>query len=507
METIPALQQALGNMFQPNVFLAVFAATIASIIVGVLPAVTGALLVIMVLPFTFGADPIVAMPVMCALLASSGMGGSITSVLTGIPGDNANAPTVLDGFAMTRNGQAGRALGLALTVGVVSCYFGVALSILIIPLLTPILMKFKTVEMLLIIIMALLFLSVLTKGSRIKGLISAGIGLTLSCVGLHVASGIERLTFGNLYLYNGIEVSTVLMGVLAVPTLLELHAEGVAIAPAGTAATGNLTVLLQGAKEFFTRHLFVGLRGSLIGYVIGIAPALGSTTAVWIAYAQAKQSSKKPEEFGNGAPEGIVAPESARAVCAPGDLLTTLVFGIPGSSIMVVIMAAFMMMGIQPGPTLVIEHTALAFQMILTMALGVTIAAVICFLGAPMMVKITRVSPQIIFVVLMPIIVLGAYVAREFAVDIIFIGITSLLGLCLKRFGFSAPAIILGFVLGNLMERTLLRSIALHGVALFWSSPTAMVLTAIILIAIFWGPIQSLIARIRGKKAAGEGQA
>jgi putative tricarboxylic transport membrane protein len=253
--------------------------------------------------------------------------------------------------------------------------------------------------------------------------------------------------------------------------------------------------------------VYVWLRGTLLGYFVGIAPALGSTAAVWVAYAQAKQSSKKPEEFGNGSPEGIVAPESARAVCATGDLLTTLVFGIPGSSIMVVIMAAFMMMGIQPGPTLVIEHTALAFQMILTMGLGVTIAAVVCFFGAPLMVRITRVSPHMLFGVLMPIIVLGAYVAREYAVDIIFIGITSFIGLCLKRFGFSAPSIVLGFVLGNLFERTLIRSVDLHGVTLFWSSPTAIVLTAIILIAIFWRPIQSLMGRIRGKKAAGEGKA
>jgi putative tricarboxylic transport membrane protein len=376
-----------------------------------------------------------------------------------------------------------------------------------IPLLVPILMKFKTVEMLLIIIIAMLFIAVLTKGSRVKGLISAGIGLTLSCVGLHVASGLERLTFGNLYLYNGIEVSTVLMGVLAVPTLLELHAEGVAIAPPDAGSAGKMAELLKGAKEIFTKHVYVWLRGTLLGYFVGIAPALGSTAAVWVAYAQAKQSSKKPEEFGNGSPEGIVAPESARAVCATGDLLTTLVFGIPGSSIMVVIMAAFMMMGIQPGPTLVIEHTALAFQMILTMGLGVTIAAVVCFFGAPLMVRITRVSPHMLFGVLMPIIVLGAYVAREYAVDIIFIGITSFIGLCLKRFGFSAPSIVLGFVLGNLFERTLIRSVDLHGVALFWSSPTAIVLTATILITILWGPIQSLMGRIRGKKAAEEGKA
>jgi len=168
METIPALIQAFGTMFQPVVFLAVLAATVISLIVGVIPAITGALMVIMVLPFLFGADPIVAMPFLCALLASSGMGGAITSVLTGIPGDNANAPATIDGFAMTRKGQAGRALGLAIATAVLAALFGVVLSILIIPLMAPILMSFKTVEMLLIIIVALLFLAVLTKAPGSK---------------------------------------------------------------------------------------------------------------------------------------------------------------------------------------------------------------------------------------------------------------------------------------------------------------------------------------------------
>jgi len=241
--------------------------------------------------------------------------------------------------------------------------------------------------------------------------------------------------------------------------------------------------------------------------LIGIAPALGSTSAVWIAYAQAKQSSKNPDEIGKGSPEGIVAPEAARGVCATAGLLTTLVFGIPGSAIMVVLLAAFLMMGVQPGPTLVIEHTALAFQMIMTMALSVLIGAVICYFGAPLMVKITRVSPHYLFAFLSPLIVLGAYVAREFNVDIIVIGLTSLLGLCIKRFGFSAPSIILGFVMGNLFERFLIRAVDLYGPGLFWSSPISIVLTAIIVIAIFWEPIKSLIGRMRGGKAAVEGGA
>jgi TctA family transporter len=447
------------------------------------------------------------MPILCALSAASGVGGSVTTVLTGIPGDNANAATVMDGFAMTRKGEGGRSLGLALSTNVTAAWFGVGLSILVIPLMKPILMQFKSVEMLLIIILALLFLSVLTKGSRIKGLISAGIGLTLSCVGYQSASGVDRLTFGNLYLYDGIEVATVLMGVLAVPTLLELVAEGVPIAPEGTGNAGRLSELLRGTKELFSKHMLVWLRGTIIGYVVGIAPALGSVTAVWISYAQAQQSAKNQDEFGKGAPQGIVAPESARAVCAPGDLLTTLVFGIPGNSIMVVILAAFLMMGVQPGPSLVIEHTALAFQMILTMGVSILIAGIVLFFGAPILVKITRVSPHMMFGILIPLIVLGAYVTREFGLDVMVIGITSLLGLCLKRFGYSAPAIILGFVMGDLFERYFIRSLDLFGGALFWSSPVAIVLTAIIVLSIVWGPAKSMIGRLRGGKVIVEGQA
>jgi TctA family transporter len=506
MDTIPALMEAFGNMFQPIAFLAVVAATLVSMIVGVLPAVSGSLLIIMILPFLFGADPIIAMPILCALLVASGLGGSVTAVLAGIPGDNPNAATVLDGFSMTRKGEGGRALGLAIGTGVGSAVLGVVLSIIIIPLMAPILMTFKSVEMFLIIVLALLFLSVLTKGSRVKGLMSAGIGLTMACIGFQPSSGIDRLTFGNLYLYDGLEVSTVLLGILAVPTLLELIAEGMPIAPEGGSA-GKPSELLQGIKEVFSKHFFVWLRANLIGYVIGIAPALGSGTAVWIAYAQAKQSAKNQDEFGSGAPQGIIAPEAARAVCNSADLLTTLVFGIPGSSIMVVLLAAFLMMGIQPGPALVIEHTALSFQMIMTMGLSVIVAGVILFFGSPLLVKITRVSPHIMFVVLIPLIILGAYVARAFSMDIIVIGIASLMGLCVKRFGLSAPSIILGFVMGDLFEKYLIRSTSLFGVGLFWSSPAAIAITALIVLIFVWGPAKSQIQRLRGGKVAAGGAA
>jgi TctA family transporter len=302
-------------------------------------------------------------------------------------------------------------------------------------------------------------------------------------------------------------MSTVLMGMLAMPVLLELFATGQTIASPDSVGAGRLSELVKGAKEFISSHKLTWLRGTLIGYAIGIAPALGSTTAVWIAYAQAKQSSKNPNEMGKGSPEGIIAPEASRAVCHPADLLTTLVFGIPGSSIMVVLLAAFLMMGVQPGPTLVIEHTQLAFEMLLSIALANILAVIICFFGAPLMVKITTVSPHYLFVYLCPLIVLSTYVAREYAVDVIVIGITALLGLCMRRFGFSAPALILGFVMGDLFEKYMIRSLDLYGAGLFWSSPTAAVITAVIVLSIVWGPAKSQIERMRGRKTATEAEA
>jgi putative tricarboxylic transport membrane protein len=160
-----------------------------------------------------------------------------------------------------------------------------------------------------------------------------------------------------------------------------------------------------------------------------------------------------------------------------------------------------------PGPTLVIDHTVLSFQMILTIGVSVTIGAIICFFCAPLMVKITRAPAHYLFVYLMPLIVLGAYVVREFPIDTIVIGATALLGLCIKRFGFSAPAIIMGFVMGDLFERYLILSFNLHKIGMFWSSPIATVLTAVILVVIFWGPIKSLLGRARGEKVAVEGKA
>jgi putative tricarboxylic transport membrane protein len=495
MDILASFFNALGIVLSPTVFLVIFLTSIVAIILGIIPAISGGVMCILILPFMFGLDPYIGMPILCALVGVSGLGGSMTSILLGIPGDIANAASVVDGFPMTRKGEGGRGLGLALTANVLGGIIAVVFSFAVIPILIPAIIAFKSPEMFLIIVLALLFLTVLTKGSRLKGLIAAGIGLLLANVGYQTGTGVARLTFGSMYLYEGIETATTLMAILAMPVLLELHATGLTIAPMSMTGAGKLSELFRGARELLGRHKWIWFRSSVIGYFIGILPALGATSATWIAYGHAKQTAKNPEEFGKGAPQGIIAPESAANACHAGDLLTTLAFGIPGSSIMVIFLAAFLLMGVQPGPKLILEHSVLCFEMLITIALANVIGGAVCFLGAPLLLKVTRISPHYLFAYLIPIVLLSTYVTREYTLDLIMIGIMALLGLFMVRFGFSAPAMILGFILGRGFEKYLIMSLDVYG-PIFFTSPISIILLVLIFMTLFFGPLQKLAGRL-----------
>ena len=500
MELFSAFIEALGITLHPMSLLIIFVSTVVSLIFGVLPAISGALVCILILPFLYGVDPFIGMPILCALFSVSCMGGAITSILVGIPGDNINAATVVDGFAMTRKGQAGRALGLGLGSNFLAAVGSIAISFLLIPMILPIVMTFKTAEMALVIIVALLFVAVLTKHNRIKGLIAAGLGLLISSIGYQPSTGIDRLTFGNLYLYEGLEIPTVLMGIMAMPVLLGLQATQSTIAPSDMKDTGNLRELLKGMKEVLKSYKSIWFRGTMIGYLFGLLPAIGGTAGVWMTYAHAKQTSRHPEEFGKGAPDGIIAPEACANASHPGDLLITLALGIPGSGIMVVLLAAFLLMGVTPGPNLLIEQTTLCFNMLLAVAFANVMAVLLCFFGAPFLTKVTRVSPLYIFGYLIPLMVISVFVSRQYTIDIIVFAIISLIGLFMTRFGFSAPAFLLGFVLGGMLEGYLTLALDLHGFKLFFKTPATIVLTSLCLITLFFEQIQMLLGKLLHRK-------
>jgi putative tricarboxylic transport membrane protein len=499
---IEAFIQGLINCARPDVALGIFAATILAVIAGVIPAISGSLVVILIVPFVWAFDPLLALPIMCSLIAVSCMGGSLTAILIGVPGDNPNAATVLDGFPMTHKGQGGRALGLAITSNMLGGIFAVVLAFIMIPIMVPIIMAFRSPELCLMIVLALLFISALTKESKIKGLISGLLGMLLACIGFQPATGLGRLNFGNLYLYGGLHSVTIMLGMLAVPIMFQLNKTCKTIAPPDMKSAGNLSEIIKGGLEVVRDHKLLWLRSVISGYIVGIMPALGATVGSWAAYGQAKKTSKHPELFGTGNPEGIVAPESASNACHAGDLLTTLAFGIPGSGIMVILLAAFIMLGIQPGPKMLVEHTALCFTMLISVAIANLIAGAICIFGSTFLIKVTRISFAYIFAFVIPIVVLSVYVARGYMIDVYVLAIISFLGVFMDKWGYSAPALILGFVLGDQFEYYLINSVTMYGY-LFFLSPICLVLIFLGSLMMGYEPLKGLIVRVRTKRRMG----
>jgi TctA family transporter len=285
---------------------------------------------------------------------------------------------------------------------------------------------------------------------------------------------------------------------LAVPIMFQLNQTCKSIAPPDMKSAGDLSKIIKGGLEVIRYHKWLWLRSVVSGYIVGVMPALGATVGSWAAYGQAKRTSKHPELFGTGTPEGIVAPEAASNACHAGDLLTTLAFGIPGSGIMVILLAAFVMLGIQPGPKMLVEHTALCFTMLISVAIANLIAGLICIFGSTFLIKVTRVSFVYIFAFVIPIIVLSVYVARQYMIDVYVLAIISLLGVFMDKWGYSAPALILGFVLGDQFEYYFINSITMYG-PFFFLSPISLAIIFLVILMIGYEPVKMIMARMKGR--------
>jgi putative tricarboxylic transport membrane protein len=500
---IESFLQGLVNVTQPTLLLVLFAATLVGIILGVLPGVTGGFGIVVLLPFIIGLDPSIIMPIVIALSSTAVVGGSITSILLGIPGEPSNAATILDGYPMMKKGQGLRALGAAISVCWMSNLAAVAFAFLMIPLVVPIVMKFKASETCLVIIVGICFLSALTRGARLKGLISAAIGMLISTIGFQAKTGDARFTFGSLYLYDGIGIVVMVFGVFAMPELVEMMLEP---------STEHLDEILRikGMRNYYRelwkgqmdcfKHWSLWLRTTAFGYVIGVIPGLGGETAPWLALAHAKQTSKYPEKFGTGIIEGVIAPEASNEAKDGGALLTTLALGIPGSGRMVLVLAAFVLVGIQPGPWLLTKYTTLSFSLLQTCALTSCFAALVCFLAAPYLLMTCRVPSIYLFSFLVPLTFISVYANNPVINDVFMLILITIIAYFLDKYGYFLPALVLGFILGKMFEYYLWQSLDLVGPTFFFSSPLAVILLISIPLIVFYDNVKDFIAYLRKPK-------
>lgn len=452
----------------------------AGFAVGMLPGIGGATAVALMLPFTFKMQPAEAFAFLLGMSSVIAMTGEITSILFGIPGEPVTAATVVDGHTMAKRGEAGRALGAALLGAFVGALFG-ALSLMItIPVIQPLLRSFGSPEFLMFAVLGIAFVSSLTGGSPVKGFAAAGLGLLLSMVGQAPGTATLRYTFDQLFLWEGIRIVPAMLGLFAIPELVDLMVHRGAISRREIGALGSLR---QGFTDVL-RHRWLALRSAVIGIVIGVAPGIGGAGAQWIAYGHAVQSSREPGRFGRGAVEGVIAPSIASACERTSALIPTVAFGIPGNVTTAILLGAFIIQGLVPGREMLTTNLSITFAMAWTMILANVIAIAICLLLAGRLVAITRIRGSLLVPPLIVLVFLGAYAERNTLFDVLMTLIFGVLGLVMVALGWARAPLILGLVLGAIIENYLALSVARYDLEWLGRPLVAALLLASVAIAL-----------------------
>jgi len=486
---VEALMQGLAGLIQPSVLLYMTVAVVLGLIFGLIPGLSGMTFLALMIPFTFGMEPLTAITFLLAGHAVVHTAGGITAILLNVPGTASNSPTLIDGFPMARQGKAGRAIGIAVVASGVGGVFGAIVLIVSLPILRPIVMAFGSPELFCLCILGITFIAALGTGSMGRGLVAGALGIILSLVGFDPVTASSRLAFGSLYLNAGIRIIPLVLGLFAIPQVVDLMVTGKSIARNGAMTTTGAD-LWEGIKDVF-RSWSLTLRASTLGALIGAVPGGGAETAIWIAYGHAKQTSKHPERFGHGAEEGIIGPEAANNSKEGGSLIPTLAFGIPGSSGMAVLMGGFLVVGLDPGPLFIREHLDICYAMIGTLAISNIVGAVLCLAAAKHLARITFIPSRALAPLILVVIVIGAYLSKGNWLDVVATFAIGALGYGMARFGYPRPPLILGFILGGLAERYLHLSVKTVG-TFFFLRPISVIIVILTILGLLYEAARSM---------------
>jgi TctA family transporter len=469
-----------GLLSSPSIMGLMLVAVVCGLLVGVTPGIGGKLSIAMAIPFVFGMDMIAGAVFLLTLHAVNGTSGQISSIMFGIPGDGDDAATVLDGYPLAKQGQAARALGASITASGVGGIIGAVVFALLIPVLKPVILQFSPAEFFLIALLGICFIAFLASGANIvTGLIVGFFGLILSTVGMDPMTGVVRYAGDALVLWDGVSLVTAVLAMFAVPEMLSLGAKGTAIA-AGPRSADTLSYrqLVSGVLEI-PRHWWLVIRTSVIGAIVGMIPGLGGSAAAWLCYGHAVQSSKTPERFGKGAIEGVIAPETASNAKEGGSLLPTLFFGVPGSSGMAILLGAFVMLGIQPGPTMVTKHLDVIWSLIWALVVGNLIAVSLLLVICRWVTVLTFVNGRILVPFILVFISLGCFLSEFQWQNLVILVPFSFLGYAFMRAGWPRSPFVIGFILGGTAEVALHQSLQLWGLW-FFLRPVSLVLILMI---------------------------
>ena len=426
---------------------------LAGIYFGAVPGLSGLVGMAILLPFTFGVEPVAAFALLMGMYAVTTTSDTISSVMLGVPGTAGSQATILDGYPMAQKGEAARAFGAAFTCSAVGGILGALLLGISLPLVRPLILSFASPEFFMLGVLGLTMVGTLSGGSMVKGLGAACLGILVSTIGFSPQGGIDRFSFDIVYLLDeGLPVIPIALGLFAVPEVVFLAIRHSSISQVDKSEVEH--GMMQGIKDAFDNWWLV-LRCSAIGMYVGILPGLGASIVDWVAYGHAVQSTPDRENFGKGDVRGVIAPESANNAMKGASLIPTVAFGIPGSATMAILLGAFLIQGITPGPSMLTDKLHITFSMMWTVVIANVICAGLLMIWSRQLAKVTFIRSELIIPAIILFVFMGAWMSGSVMGDWYLFLILGLLGLVMRYAGWPRAPMVLGFVLGSIMETAL----------------------------------------------------
>ncbi len=476
-------------------FLGAFLGTLVGVLPGIGPVGSMALL----LGATYGLPPETALIMFAGIYYGSMYGGSTTSILVNIPGEASSVVTAIDGYQMARKGRAGSALCIAAVGSFVAGTVGLVILSFLAPKLAEAALKFGPPEYFAIAVFGLLVLSQLSGQGLLKSFIMVGVGLLLGTVGLDDISGQARFTFGSVDLQKGIDFVPVAMGLFGIAEVLDIAAEKVANNQ--EAIKVKLRELLPNREEA-KKSVGPTLRGSVLGFLVGLIPGPAAVISTFLSYTLERKISKSPQDFGNGAPEGVAGPESANNSAAIGAFVPVLSLGIPFAPPTALLLSAMMIHGITPGPLLIQEHPEIFWGLIASMYIG---NAMLLLLNLPMVglfVRVLSVPSNLLMPVIILLCIIGAFAINNAVTDIWIMTIFGVAGFIMRRWGFSPAPLVLALVIGPMLENSLMQSLMMSqgSLSIFYTQPLSRALFILTIIVIVAPVLYRLVKRLSSPK-------
>ncbi len=492
-----AFLAGLSMLLDLSTIGAIVFGVLIGVLVGALPGLSSPMAIALLIPFTISMQPAAAIAMLAALYCAGTFGGSITAILINAPGAPPAAATALDGYPMAKRGEAGRALGIAAFSSVTGGLIGLVILLLAAPALARFAVNFTSAEYFALALFALSMLASVSGKSSIRNLIAGAVGVLISTIGLHLTTGVERFTFGFADLQEGLHFVPVLIGLFAIGEMLNQARVGDIVYERIRA-----NVIRLPSWDDLRRIKYTILRSSGIGTFVGILPAEGATVAAIMGYNEARRWSPRKEEFGSGVPEGIAGPESANNAATGGAMVPTLALGIPGSTSTALILGAMIMHGLKPGPFLLQNQPDFLYAIFAAMILANLTFLAVGLAGAKLFSQVTLIPRTILWPSVFILAMIGSYAAASSFFDVWVMLISGILGYFMLRFGFSPAPLIMGLILGTIIEENFSKAMIIHdnSVLSMLERPLVLLFFALTAVSLVSPVYSALRARRREKK-------